>query len=62
MLSNLSKNGVGIAMFIIALVGLDVPQEAVQGAWEGVVAVISLGLMVWHQWQRVDTKSFFFKK
>lgn len=58
----MSKNALGIIALIIAAFGLDVPQEALTGAWDGLTAIIALALMIWNQLGRPDVKLFLFKK
>jgi hypothetical protein len=61
-MTNLSKNGIGVVALVIALFGLDVPQEALTGAWEGALAIISLILMIVNQIGRKDVEKFILKK
>lgn len=57
-----SKNGLGIVMIIISFLGLDVPEEALTGAWDGAMALIALGLMIYNQIARPDSSFLIFKK
>lgn len=58
----MSKNAIGLIALIIAAFGLDVPAEAIGGAWEGITAIIALVLMIWNQLARKDVKLFLLKK
>lgn len=58
----LSKNGLGIVAIIFSFIGLDVPEEVLTGAWDGILAVVSLGLLIYNQITRPDSTFFLFKK
>lgn len=61
-MAHISKNGVALIVLIATLFGLDVPQQAVESGIEGILAFVSLLLMIWNQLDRPDIKGFFFKK
>lgn len=58
----LSKNGVGLIVAIVALIGLDVPEQAIQGAWDGIASIVSLALLIWNQVDRENISWLIFKK
>jgi len=59
---NLSKNGVGIVLFILSVFGLEASETEIQAFIAGVGHVVSFGLLIWNQWDRRDTKWFLWKK
>jgi hypothetical protein len=58
----LSKNALGIILLIVSMFGLDIPQEMIVDSWNGAITIISLGLMIYNQVSRFDTKWFIFKR
>lgn len=56
MIAHISKNGVALVVLIATLFGLDVPQQAVEAGIEGLLAFISLTLMIWNQITRRGVK------
>ena len=62
MLHKVSKNGVGLVLLILTLIGLDVPEKMVEDIFTGVFAAVSLGLMIWNQVKRHDVAGFLFRK
>jgi len=65
MLYKFSKAGSGVAFFIMSVLfafGFEVPDEMVENAVAGVGAILSLGLMIWGQFDRKDLKWGIFRK
>jgi hypothetical protein len=62
MLQKISKNGVGLILLIAAMLGLDIPEQAVEEARAGAVAVISFLFLLWNQFSRKDLKWGIFRK
>jgi len=65
MLYKISKAGSGVAFFIMSVLfafGFEVPDELVENAVAGVIAILSLILMVWGQIDRKDLKWGLFRK
>ena len=62
---NLSKNGVGLATFVVLVAGyfgIELELDGVVDALAALGVVASFVMMVFNQLERKDTKWFFFKK
>ena len=57
-----SKNGIGLALLVLSLFGVNVADTALTEVFSSVGTLVSFGLMVWNQVTRPDTTGFFFKK
>jgi hypothetical protein len=62
MLYKISKNGLGLILLVVAMLGLDIPERAIEDAVAGVAAIVSLALMLWNQLSRQDIKWGLFRK
>jgi len=61
-MKNYSKNGVGLALLVLSLFGVNVADSDLTEVVSSVGTLVSFGLMVWNQLARPDTTGFFFKK
>jgi hypothetical protein len=57
-----SKNGVGILILVLSLLGVEVAESQAVEAVSAIGTLVSLALMVWNQVQRKDVSNFLFKK
>jgi hypothetical protein len=62
MLQKVSKNGLGLILLVVAMLGLDIPEQVIEDAVAGVAAIVSLALMLWNQLSRSDMKWGLFRK
>lgn len=62
MFSNISKNGAGIIILFLSLLGIEVAESEVINFLSAISTVVSFFLMVWNQLERRDTRFFIFKK
>lgn len=62
MITKLSKAGVGMGMFVSALVYLGVPVELAEQGVAGLLAFIGLALWIWGQFNRSDLTWGIFRK
>jgi hypothetical protein len=60
-MSNISKNGVGLVLFILSVFGLEASESEVQTLIAGVGHVVAFGLMIYNQYTRRDVKGFLWK-
>jgi hypothetical protein len=58
----LSKNGIGLIVLVLSLIGVDVAEDALVTTVSTIGQIIGGLLMVLNQVQRPDTKYFIFKK
>ena len=58
----MSKNAAAIILMALSLFGIEIPEESVVNAISGVVAILSLAMMIWNQLERKDVSLFFWKK
>ena len=61
-MKDFSKNGVGLALLVLSLFGVNVADTDLTEVISAVGTLVSFGLMVWNQVARPDTTGFFFKK
>jgi len=61
-MKDFSKNGVGLALLVLSLFGVNVADSDLTEVVSAVGTLVSFGLMVWNQVARPDTVGFFFKK
>ena len=61
-MKDFSKNGVGLALLVLSLFGVNVAENDLTQVISSVGTLVSFGLMVWNQLARPDTIGFFFKK
>lgn len=59
---NISKNAAGIVVLILSLLGVNLGQDTAVELVSAITTVISIGLMIWNQISRPDTKKFFWKE
>lgn len=57
----LSKNGLGLAILVLATAGLEVSETDLMTTINTIGQVVSFLLMIWNQWDRQDVKAMFFK-
>jgi hypothetical protein len=58
----MSKNGVGLFVLALSLLGVEVSEDAVMQVVTAGTTIISFALMVWNQVQRKDVTLFFWKR
>jgi len=61
-MESLSKNGLGIFILFISVIGLDISQADLLTTWNVLGQIVSFILLIWNQWTRKDVDMFFFKK
>jgi uncharacterized membrane protein len=64
-MSNISRNGVGIASLIAAMLyvfGVEVDIDTIENAIAASVVIFNLGLLIINQVERPDITKFFIKK
>ena len=57
-----SKNGIGLAILVLATAGLEVSETDLMTTVNTIGQVLSFLLMAWNQWDRPDVKNMLFKK
>lgn len=57
----MSKNGVALLILILSMFGVEVVESQIVEAVGAVSTLVSLGLMLWNQWQRKDVEGFLWK-
>lgn len=58
----ISKNAVALIILLASLVGVDISESDIMAFVSSVGTISSILLMIYNQWDRKDTKWFFFKK
>lgn len=58
----ISKNAVAITSLVLSLFGLQLGEDTIVEFITALTTAISIGVMIWNQLDRVDTKGFFWKK
>lgn len=58
----ISKNGAGIVVLVLSLLGVEVAEDTVVELLAAIGTVISIGLMIWNQVSRPDVEGFLLKK
>lgn len=58
----ISKNAVAITSLVLSLFGLQLGEDTIVEFITALTTAISIGVMVYNQLDRVDTKGFFWKK
>lgn len=58
----MSKNGIGLAILALSLLGIEVTDVQIIEVVSSAGTIISFALMIWNQAQRSDVVGFFFKK
>lgn len=58
----ISKNAVALLILLASLVGVDISETDIMAFVSSAGTIISILLMIYNQWDRSDTKWFFFKK
>lgn len=58
----LSKNGAGLIILVLSLLGLEVSEASAMEALSAIGTLVSIGLMLWNQVGRSDVDNFLFKK
>lgn len=61
-MAKVSKNGAGIVVMVLALLGLDVDTVMAENIAAAIGLLVGVGLMIYNQWSRSDVAKFFFKK
>lgn len=59
---NISKNAAGIVVLILSLFGVEIGEDTIVELISALTTALSIGLMIWNQLDRPDTKGFFWKK
>ena len=62
MIHKFSKNGAGLVLFVLSMLGIEVAESAVMEFVSAIGTIVSFGLMLWNQLDRRDTKWLIFKK
>ena len=57
-----SKNGIGVVVFLLGFVGVNVAESDLATTVSTLMQIVSGLLLAWNQWERKDTKAFIFKK
>lgn len=59
---NYSKNGAGILLLVLSLLGINISEANAVEFVSAVGQILSIGLLIWNQIKRGDVDKFFFKK
>lgn len=62
MMQKISKNGVGLVLLLLALLGLEVDEKLADDIVHAVALLLSVGLLIWNQIGRSDIAKFFIRK
>ena len=62
MIKKISKNGVGLVLLLLALLGLEVDEKLADDIVAAVTLLASVGLLIWNQIGRGDIAKFFIRK
>ena len=62
MIQKISKNGVGLVLLLLALLGLDVDEKLANDIVAAVTLLASVGLLIWNQIGRADVAKFFIRR
>ena len=62
MIKKISKNGVGLVLLLLTLLGLDVDEKLADDIVAAVTLLASVGLLIWNQVGRSDIAKFFIRK
>lgn len=61
-MKKISKNGAGIVLLVLSLIGLDVDIAFAESVAAAIGLLVSVGLMIVNQVSRSDVAAFFFKR
>ena len=61
-MQKISKNGVGLVLLLLALLGLEVDEKLADDIVAAVALLMSVGLLIWNQIGRTDIAKFFIRK
>jgi hypothetical protein len=61
-MSKISKNGVGIVVFLLSYIGINVGEDTILEFISAVGTIVSFALLLWNQLGRADVAKFFFKR
>ena len=62
MIQKISKNGVGLVLLVLALLGLEVEEKLADDIVAAVTLLVSVGLLIWNQIARHDVAKFFIRR